>query len=560
MRKISILLFLFLSVCGFSQGLNADVAIDDNYDQQSMAVLCANEYNYLAVLSPTSGSFFSSTLLHKLDTMGNELWTMDLRPGNYETTFVTDMYMDHTGSIYVFGWAAPICDVISNYIGFVQKVSPSGQLIWMKKWEENFDPWTIHNSFTLVGDSLPLLCVQDSGITKAMFLSNQGLVSDSFLLIKDHLNKVLYDNESYYFACTDSSLYRFDSTGLIIGSLQFASKIKGLEIDNDSLYLLTMDSIFVLDSNLQVLSSKTFGVLPNLDKLKVVGNQVFLLNQKFHQQEIYSLNKQLQLNGTKIIPEVFRNSMKIDYNELHCSYVYEHQKRLYKTIRVLDYSMNSDSDALIETPDVGIVDLITTSVEAYPDYYEDVYRTYASGKVLVKNYGQYTVSSLKVNHFNYWGICSDLVYNQEFVGLSLAPGDSVWLNLGQFHYHHNYFSGDSILLNVCIYTSHPNRMVDTNSVNDFYCEEVLFGMVDIKNLQADKELIFFPNPTEGSLYLKTEISEHTLYQIYALEGQLIEHGELTSTQIDISSLPSGVYWIQLIIEGQSPRHQKIIKI
>ena len=68
-------------------------------------------------------------------------------------------------------------------------------------------------------------------------------------------------------------------------------------------------------------------------------------------------------------------------------------------------------------------------------------------------------------------------------------------------------------------------------------------------------LNFFPNPVSSNLYLK-EAADKLI--IYSLTGQLIMESNRPNREIDLSSLPRGVY--QLILEKDKKRsHHKLVK-
>ncbi len=68
----------------------------------------------------------------------------------------------------------------------------------------------------------------------------------------------------------------------------------------------------------------------------------------------------------------------------------------------------------------------------------------------------------------------------------------------------------------------------------------------------------YPNPANNTLYVNTK--ENSNYQIVNLLGQSIQSGQLTNTlsKIDISSLPAGVYFIN-ITNGQAVQKVKFVK-
>lgn len=73
----------------------------------------------------------------------------------------------------------------------------------------------------------------------------------------------------------------------------------------------------------------------------------------------------------------------------------------------------------------------------------------------------------------------------------------------------------------------------------------------------------FPNPSNGEVTLKvlnTETSKMN-YALFNTQGQLMEKGPLSGdhTRIDMTSLPSGAYFMRLTIDNKEIKIFKIIK-
>jgi hypothetical protein len=64
----------------------------------------------------------------------------------------------------------------------------------------------------------------------------------------------------------------------------------------------------------------------------------------------------------------------------------------------------------------------------------------------------------------------------------------------------------------------------------------------------DKQLniAIYPNPTNGLLTISNQFSENTDYKIITPLGQIVLRGKINSdnNQIDISSLPSNIYFLK----------------
>ncbi len=72
-------------------------------------------------------------------------------------------------------------------------------------------------------------------------------------------------------------------------------------------------------------------------------------------------------------------------------------------------------------------------------------------------------------------------------------------------------------------------------------------------------LIIYPNPTNTTLFIKTENIALHQYQITNSIGQVLQNGKLTGNNIDVSRLPKGIYFIQLKDEKGQLFLSKFIK-
>ena len=69
----------------------------------------------------------------------------------------------------------------------------------------------------------------------------------------------------------------------------------------------------------------------------------------------------------------------------------------------------------------------------------------------------------------------------------------------------------------------------------------------------DKEkatLTTYPNPTSGALFIRSEGLENVSYRILSFVGKEVSIGIINNQQIDVSALPSGLFYIQFLLDGQ----------
>lgn len=60
---------------------------------------------------------------------------------------------------------------------------------------------------------------------------------------------------------------------------------------------------------------------------------------------------------------------------------------------------------------------------------------------------------------------------------------------------------------------------------------------------------WFPNPVKDQLHLNTSAEPSTAYQLYTVQGQLVQSAIGTTTSIDCSALPKGIYLLRFEQNG-----------
>jgi hypothetical protein len=247
---------------------------------------------------------------------------------------------------------------------------------------------------------------------------------------------------------------------------------------NDTLYVLTRDSIFTFNGNLQPIHASAVPGYSSYKTFKVDGQNIRLLSHDSLTITVITLNRQMQVTSTLTIPESIGQDALIDFNDLHLSAGITFNLTEFSAVRFLNFSMNSTQNATINRTDIGVINVAQTQVDVWPYlHYPDVYKARLEADVLIRNFGSNTLLSCRITRFNAQGVMGNpSVYAQEFHNLNLAPGDSMWLSLGAIFLDLVGTTGNEIKKNVCIHANHPNSLVDLNVSNDKFCKDICSGM------------------------------------------------------------------------------------
>jgi hypothetical protein len=85
--------------------------------------------------------------------------------------------------------------------------------------------------------------------------------------------------------------------------------------------------------------------------------------------------------------------------------------------------------------------------------------------------------------------------------------------------------------------------------------------VGINETGINLELSVYPNPTANYLTLKTEDNTNLSYQLYDMQGKLIENKIVNSnaTNISLAEQPSATYFLKVVKKNQIVKTFKILK-
>jgi hypothetical protein len=85
--------------------------------------------------------------------------------------------------------------------------------------------------------------------------------------------------------------------------------------------------------------------------------------------------------------------------------------------------------------------------------------------------------------------------------------------------------------------------------------------VGIKETAITLELSVYPNPTTDYLTLKVEDNTELNYQLYDLQGKVIENKKVSSTRtsINVENLPNAIYFLNVVKNNQVVKTFKVIK-
>ena len=212
----------------------------------------------------------------------------------------------------------------------------------------------------------------------------------------------------------------------------------------------------------------------------------------------------------------------------------------YRDVENEDFFISIDVEKIPFSDDIGITSITTPANGS-------VLGTSQNVEIVIENFGINSASNFNVNYqFNLGTTIT------EPVSTTIAPGNTInhvfTTTIGPM-------SVGSPAAQLCAWTSYS---VDPNPTNNQSCNTINSPTTGV-NEQALSEIVIYPNPTKGKLFLENLPKGEVSFVIIDVRGKrVVEINKISKKTIDISSLSNGIYQIKL--EGKDwVCNKKLIK-
>lgn len=548
---VALCCFLIVNQVGFSQGLNTEIGYNANYGQSPKDIACSNEFTYL-VRNQNYSSFFTGCFIDKIDTTGNIIWSFDVFPVFAEVYDAQRIIISENGEIYISGYGVPTCDVGMDCFSFIQKIDANG----ITEWTSFFPTYYCYSieitGLTLNSSQNPIFNYVDYTGSHVLELNaDNGEILETLDISPEQIEGFSESSNYQLIGFKQDSLYGFDTNGNVISEIYFNTNISNVIERNDSLLVLTSDSIYWFNNNLELLLGTSVSDYANYSNLKIINGEIKIISSNLEGIDLLTLNNQFDLLDFININVGLSEINYKDFSQSHLSIGDNFPLTMFTSIRYIDYSLQSNHNEIVNTTDIGIVDIIENDVLVVPESEtSDVYTINHDISVLIKNFGPNDLNNCRINRFISWWICSPIFYTQTFYNLNLAPNDSIWINLGWISEMAANYPSDTAIVNFCAYTSHPNYVTDLNISNDEDCKDFLVVLVGVEE-QEDLSFKLFPNPTNNFVTIESIYKTGLYYSVYNTYGVFISKGITINKMIDLSSLSPGLYFINLSMDNKN---------
>jgi len=492
MRVVLLVMCCFLSLISFGQGLNGELGFNDDYSQNATGVVVFNDYSLYIKQQTESASFFTRSSLVKVDSLENILWDIPINPQTAEVVEVKKIIKAEIEGVYVLGYARPTCDISGGCFWFLQKMDANGLVVWTRTWQDQICFAVSVSGLSLSQNGQVLVHYSDP-VSSVIYTLDPGNGNEISTINPVEQGFQGIEQLSGYntIAYKQFSLFGFDGSGNVSNNLTFSSFITDFQVWNDSLFVATSDSLFIFDITFQQIEAEEID--PNPFNLKVDHEIIGILHDATNSISLKQYNRNLSEIASFSFPTGNGSHKVADYNDNRLTAVIDFPISEYYVLRHLDYSMVSNQNEPVNWTDIGVADIqITQSSATLLPNFQSVFDVEIAADVLVKNYGSEVLESCRLNHYVSPALaCGLIYYGEEFFNLNLAPGDSVWISLGTIHNATRSFPSDSLIQEICLYTSFPNQKTDLIVDNDRLCTNVVLGQLSVLETTqpSDKKLV-----------------------------------------------------------------------
>ncbi len=316
-----------------------------------------------------------------------------------------------------------------------------------------------------------------------------------------------------------------------------------LNTQYDGIVGLNQDTLYFLSSNIEFLDSFGFHGDHLLD-YSVRNDKVAVLTES---RFVYLFNDSLILQDSfELLDESEFRLIDIGHDGVAVAGVETYGSSMpnggTQAPFTKDYSFSGDNYDL--SRDVGVVDIQSGAVKEVVLDFGSYKIFYKDAQVTVENFGDHPVSELYIRTYNTSWLHK---FSQKFSGITLLPNETITLTLDDFWIRTDVEPGG--FQSICMWTSHPDKKLDSNSTNDGHCTEFL---VDSKEVKEGKAFGIYPNPSmqEAVVSYQLPFAQNGEIKMYNSMGVLLYRESLTSN-LGILHLPkkaAGIYYVTLLVD------------
>lgn len=526
------------------------------------AVLPNNDNGW--ILGGTAQGQNGGYYLVAIDSSGNSLW------GNASTSFdeinsIDILEPDSDTSFYFINKAPPIIngDLITEGEFYFQRQHIDGRILSRTNFEWN-DSFNEFKAFGILPNQNKLVIAQAQWSTfldsRIVEISNTGeeIWVDNF--DDYYLSDISLLENGGYLLASDKGVLKYD-VNRVLEKIAIGNR-DVLQIEKYGtahFSAITASEIILLDTNLNIINNFSFDEVQFFSRHFTDGQNFYLtgknnndlpfvlkLDEDFNQQLYFTfghsnvLPSQVTFHNGKIgvCGHVKKDPdfVNAEVNGLNGGSMF------FKTFDETGYSKDYGKDVVITNIEVG-------SIEATPIVSDETIFNlrFSNVKITIENLGIDTLNELKVNYID----APRTRKQEKLFNLRLPPGETITINLVPFEMRLEQLAeGEPFQL--CLWTSVPDKKIDSNPVNDLFCKNIV---IDLPEIATIDNVFIYPNPVRNdqvrfNLPLRSDLFGISISDVM---GKVIYEKKANSSfsyilGVDVSDFSPGMYFLSLQLD------------
>jgi hypothetical protein len=478
--------------------------------------------------------------LTKVNCSGVKLWEYS---GKRTSDILTNSF-EYNGKYFVCGMNYGTDDVpcTNSLAGFLYIFSENGDSLNLIEYnyEDGFDNIYIDTSsndfFFVVGKSFWGGC-DTSLIIKS---DSVGNVTDSIKFGANIITASYMDDDGMIVAI-NNSIYLLDKNLSIVSDKIFSSQIIGISKQQSNYLVISTDSLFVLNFNLNI-----------IERIKTVSNNKII---EAYNDNIILTNK--YASGDSMLIAIYSydgNNLnfqnKYTYYDF-CPYnivdmVVDSETIVIAGNKMFAKSFDFSGNTISYIPSLKILNAsinITNYTLIYSSpIYGNEYRVFFKVNSTLHNTGNDTIHRFSLNLNYTLGQNCGAFHPFQIFNTSIPPGDTIDIAGGDFSKNLR----DSSYLNFSIYLFGENNMIGSGCIELYPVSDYFVSINDKEN--QTKDLLIFPNPASNNIFIQMPANKSE-YQLTLLNilGQKVRQLSFSGnqTEISVNDLPNGIYHLHI---------------
>lgn len=567
MKKLLLFSYILLGLFTL-KGQNLNVARHRNFDAPTnMVSINSKSFFMEAVGSCCRDSVNMVGLANSGQTFFKKKFTFD----DFYWCTPKKVIKTKDNCIFAFGRGIGACDIMSK-MDFIIKVDTTGATVFQNTIAPvSANTNNLINDATQHPDSSYYFIPENSSLifhyskagqsinTLSTSITNMRSITalaNGNLLINGKIGGVLKNIE----LSTSNSIVNQQNTGDTI--------VKYIQSPSGILYGLTLNgAIQTFSSDLQPINNSTvsFAAVNKITDFYLRNDSVFCTGMQFPLKTafyaVFNSSLGLIYSHQSAYKNVYPTGITLN-NKNRINIITFGTSAYHISMPFSSLYQTSMTGSLVSKYDVGVTgySVIASTVFFHPGggYLMDV-----NLAVQVKNFTNDTIKSFYLNHYSQTLFCPSLLHKQ--YTNTILPNGVATVTTGLFFSKEISIPGGikpntTYTQNVCVTSSVPNFENDIEINNDGWCGIVsVTTPVGISENNLNAYCTIYPNPVIDKLTVEFEPNTIARLRILNCLGETVFYLKEPRSEIDLSTLPSGIYFLQLHNDNSLIGTKKIIK-